>query len=82
MEVRRFDFQTNVMAGVVGPDASAKETQTFIHRVIAYQKPMGWKHQAKNKLLLDVSFTAEKQMASYKILFELKGVKILRSHSR
>ena len=32
-------------AGIVGPHAHGKQTQTFIHRLRGYQLPMGWQNQ-------------------------------------
>jgi hypothetical protein len=70
---KKFDIQTELLLGMGGPDAFAKETQTFVHHLINYQPPMGWDHQGKNKLLLNINFAAEKQLAAYHNWFELIG---------
>jgi len=59
---KKYNFQTEVMAGVRGPAAFAAQTQKFIHRVIHYQQPMGWQHQLQNKVILNLHFAAEKQL--------------------
>lgn len=61
---KKFDLQTELVAGVIGPAAFAAETQTFVHRLIHYQRPMGWAHQFRNDLLVNVNLTAEKQLAA------------------
>jgi hypothetical protein len=70
---KKFDFQTELLVGMAGPDAFAKETQTFIHHLINYQPPMGWDHQGKNKILLNINFAAEKQLAASHGWMELIG---------
>lgn len=35
--------------GMVGPLSHAKQTQTFVHRVVDSPKPNGWDHQLKNE---------------------------------
>jgi len=70
---KNFDFQTELVAGVMGPAAFAGPFQTFIHRLIHYQKPMGWNNQLKNDLLLNLNFTAEKQLAHYGNWIEVIG---------
>jgi len=62
--VKKFDWQTELVAGVIGPASQAAELQTFVHRLIHYYKPMGWSHQYKNDLLVNINMTAEKELAS------------------
>jgi hypothetical protein len=38
-----------VYAGIVGPHAYSKQTQTFIHRSRGYQLPMGWANQISDR---------------------------------
>lgn len=71
--IKKYDFQTELMLGVEGPASLTKQAQTFIHRVINYQKPMGWNNQRKNKLVVNISFAAEKQFAAYNNWFEMVG---------
>jgi lipid A 3-O-deacylase len=68
---KKFDLQTEIELGVSGPAALTKQTQTLVHRLINYQEPMGWGHQAKNALIINVNFTAEKQLAAYDGWLEL-----------
>lgn len=60
--VRRLNLQTEWFAGVMGPWALAKETQTFAHQLLGYTKPRGWGNQLGNKLLLNLNLTGEKQI--------------------
>jgi hypothetical protein len=61
------------MFGVRGPESFAAQTQIFIHRLIRDQRPMGWNNQLGTKLILNVNFTAEKQIAHYRKAVELIG---------
>ncbi len=61
---RHFDFQTELVLGVMGPAALDREMQSMVHHIINYIQPTGWGHQYSNDLLLNVNFTVEKQLAS------------------
>lgn len=61
---KNYDFQTELIAGVLGPLSLAKETQTLVHKIENYQKPMGWDNQIGNDVLLNINFTAEKQLGA------------------
>ena len=61
---KKYDFQTELVLGVMGPAALGEQTQVLIHRLIHYLRPEGWDHQFRNALLLNINFTAEKQLAS------------------
>lgn len=63
--VKKFDWQTELVAGVIGPASLAAGSQALIHRIIDYYPPMGWSHQFRNDLLANVNMTAEKQLASW-----------------
>ena len=63
--VKKFDLQTELVAGVIGPASFAEETQIFVHRLIHYQRPMGWDHQFRNDLLININMTAERQLAAW-----------------
>ncbi len=69
--VKKYDLQTELLLGVSGPASFTKQTQTLVHRLINDHKPMGWGHQAKNALLVNLNFTAEKQLAAYNGWFEM-----------
>src|SRR5262249_32880396 len=62
--VKKYAFQTEIVAGVMGPSALAGPIQTGVHRLIHYTKPMGWDHQFRNDVLLNLNVTAEKQFFS------------------
>lgn len=59
---RKYLFKTEMQIGVIGPPSLAKESQTLIHRLIKYQKPMGWEYQIPTDIILNVNFTFEKQL--------------------
>ncbi len=61
---RHFDFQTELVLGVMGPAALDRQTQSLMHHIINYLQPTGWGNQYRNALLLNVNFTAEKQLAA------------------
>jgi len=60
--VKKYSFQTELIAGIRGPESYAKQLQTWVHSVIHYDKPMGWGNQLKTYVLLNINFTAEKQL--------------------
>ena len=61
---QKYDFQTELVMGILGPAALTKETQTIVHSLIHYIRPMGWSHQFNDYPMLNVNFTAEKQLAN------------------
>ena len=71
--IRKYSFQTELVAGVRGPASFAKETQTLVHTVINYQKPMGWHNQLSTVALVNVNFSAEKQLLAAGNFLELIG---------
>ena len=72
-EQKKYDFQTEINVGVTGPASLAGQTQDFVHRLIHYQRPKGWHNQFGNSPLLNISFTAEKQLADYNKFIEVIG---------
>ena len=70
---KKYSYQTELVLGMMGPDAFAKQTQIFIHRMIHYKRPMGWDNQLGNDPLININFTAEKQFASHKHWLEVIG---------
>jgi lipid A 3-O-deacylase len=71
--LRRMGVQMEMMLGVRGPAAMGKQLQTFVHRLIDYQRPMGWDNQLPNKLVANIKFTVEKQLYAYKNILELNA---------
>jgi lipid A 3-O-deacylase len=71
--VKKYDLQTELVAGVIGPAALAGEMQALVHHIIHYTHPMGWPHQFRNDVLLNINFTAEKQLAAWGSAVEIIG---------
>jgi len=69
----RVSVQMELMLGVRGPAALGAQLQTFVHRLIHYQRPMGWDNQLPDKLVANIKFTAEKQLYAYKGLLEINA---------
>ncbi len=70
---KKYDFQTELVLGVVGPASLAEPTQKFVHRIMDFEQPQGWDHQFRNALLLNINFTAEKQLAALGHTVEVIG---------
>ncbi|MHA4807686.1 lipid A-modifier LpxR family protein [Flavitalea flava] len=64
--VKKYDFQTELILGVMGPASMAQQLQTWVHRIINYQRPMGWGNQLGTDILMNVNFTAEKQLVAWR----------------
>ena len=71
--VKKYNLQTEWIVGIMGPLSGAEETQKLVHRVIDYMQPMGWDHQLKTDLLLNLNVAAEKQLAHVNRSVELIG---------
>jgi lipid A 3-O-deacylase len=72
-QVKKYNLQTEIILGIRGTTSLARETQTVIHKLINYQKPMGWDHQLKTLPFVNINFTAEKQLLGYGNFIELNG---------
>lgn len=59
---KKFSLQSELIMGVMGPWAFAKEAQTWFHSVLGYERPMGWENQLPNAPLLNYNFTYEKMI--------------------
>lgn len=53
---------TEIRLGVTGPLSFARETQTMVHRIINDTKPLGWKNQVPNDIILNYNINIEKQL--------------------
>lgn len=62
---RKIGLQTELMMGVIGPAALDRQTQSLVHNIIQYYHPDGWSQQFTNDLLVNVNFTAEKQLVAF-----------------
>jgi len=71
--LKKYNLQTEWTVGVMGPPSLAKETQTIVHEWISYQEPMGWDHQLKTDLLLNLDLAAEKQLLNIGKTIEVIG---------
>ncbi len=70
---KKYNFQTELVAGIRGPGTHAGETQKTIHKWIGYQEPMGWDNQLKTIPLLNINFAAERQLYSLNNFLEVIG---------
>ena len=61
---KKYDIQTEIVFGIIGPAALGKEFQAQFHRMINYIVPQGWGHQYRNDALLNLNLTAEKEVFS------------------
>jgi hypothetical protein len=71
--VKRYNWQTEGMLGVMGPPSLAKETQLLAHRIVRIIQPGGWDYQLRTDLLLNVSLAAEKALGRSKKHLEVIG---------
>lgn len=71
--VKKYSFHTELQIGLTGPFSFAKEAQIAVHRLINYQRPMGWDSQLPASAIFNVNFTAEKQLLQYKKWMEVIG---------
>jgi hypothetical protein len=72
-EQKKYDLQTEIDMGVTGPAALAGPFQNAVHQLIHYQRAKGWHNQFGNAPLVNLSFTAEKQLAGYDRFIEVIG---------
>lgn len=59
---KKYAFRTELVMGLIGPSALGRELQSSFHRLIHYTQPMGWGHQFRNDVLLNLNLAAEKQL--------------------
>lgn len=71
--IRKYNLQSQIVLGVMGPMSLAEDIQIFIHRAIGDEKPMGWDNQLPNDILINFQLSAEKQMTNAGRGFELMG---------
>jgi lipid A 3-O-deacylase len=60
--IKKYNFQTEWLLGVMGPPSLAKETQRLAHSMVNIVLPGGWDYQLKTDLLLNLSVAAEKEL--------------------
>ena len=71
--IRKFAWQTELVAGVRGPLSFAREGQTMVHALVHDRKPMGWHNQLSSMPLININISAEKNLVSYNNWFELNA---------
>lgn len=71
--VKKYAFHTELVLGMIGPASFAKQTQIFVHRIEGFEIPLGWDHQYRNDLLVNINFAAEKQLAQAGQALEVIG---------
>jgi Uncharacterized protein conserved in bacteria (DUF2219). len=71
--IKKYNVQTELLMGVVGPPSLAREVQETWHRLINYLKPRGWDYQVPTDLLLNISVGAEKMLVQSGKAFEWIG---------
>jgi lipid A 3-O-deacylase len=70
---KNYAFQTELVIGAVGPVSLAHQTQSIVHHLTGYLQPEGWSTQFRNSPLLNLNWTAEKQLVSRGSAFEMIG---------
>lgn len=71
--IKKYNWQTQWMLGVMGPPSLAKEAQKFAHRLVGYIQPGGWDYQLKTDPLLNVNVAAEKELVHINKAIEFIG---------
>lgn len=61
---KQYAVKTEWLAGIMGPHAYAGETQAWFHDLIGDGKPMGWHHQMKTSVLINLNVSVEKLVFS------------------
>ena len=71
---KKYDLLTELVVGVMGPDALGQAVQSTVHRIIQDPSiPKGWHNQFGNDALVNVNFTAEKEIVHFRNYFEIIG---------
>jgi len=78
---KKISYQSELIAGMRGPAAFAQQTQTALHALIHYQKPMGWGNQLDTQPLVNVNFTAERSLFGWGNVVEINAGAQLRAGS-
>jgi len=70
---KKFSYQSELLVGIRGPQAGGRQTQNAIHAFSNSEEPRGWGNQLDTQLLLNLTFTAEKNLLSWNNIVELNG---------
>ena len=55
-------ISTDIGAGAIGPITYGGQIQTWFHKIIGDQQPMGWKNQIRNNVVLDYNLNYARQI--------------------
>jgi len=55
-------LHSEINIGVIGPYSFAKNTQTWMHRIISNPEPQGWNNQIKTDIVLNYNIKVSKQI--------------------
>lgn len=69
----QWSLVSTITAGVIGPLSLAEQTQSLVHRMVGAAKPMGWKYQMPNDVLLNIDVQVEKMIWQKNRFFECIG---------
>jgi lipid A 3-O-deacylase len=75
--IKKYNIQTEWLIGVMGPPSLAEQAQKFMHRLIHYQKPMGWDYQLPTDLILNLNLAAEKLLAHNNSMELIGGARVV-----
>lgn len=78
---KKYSFQTELLAGIRGPESFAKQTQRAFHRLVDYQEPMGWDNQLRTQPLINISIGVEKGLLTVGDFLELNAGSQLKAGS-
>lgn len=71
--VKKYDWQTELVMGALGPLSLAHQTQSVIHQLTGFIQPEGWSTQFHNAILLNLNLTGEKQLVQSGNSFRMIG---------
>jgi lipid A 3-O-deacylase len=66
-------LSSTISLGSIGRYSFARETQTWVHKMIHYDKPAGWDNQIKSDIIIDYTINYEKLLVSPSKKFEVTG---------
>lgn len=59
---KKIKVTSELYLGVMGPLSLAEETQIWVHGIFNYTKPLGWKNQVPNDIIINYNLRLEKEM--------------------
>ena len=70
---KKYNLQTEVVAGVMGKAALAEQFQKVVHKLINSGEPQGWDKQFPTDVLLNLNVSLEKMLWQYRGMLEVMG---------